>query len=437
MSKHLIGEAYKVKYDPNKVLPLIETDEPIFLTALLQAKNKRNANQRVYPESVLVRENNKYQDLIIQGNALGELDHPCFDENVDILTVDGWKAISEISDKEIVMTFNVEKNKYEYQQITDKIVEDYKGEMVRLNHKSLNMLVTPNHRFVMKGRSDSIHRDEYDMIQAKDLNNNRKKRFIKSEDNWDGDDYEFFEIGDTKIPTEIFVAFMGIYLSEGHTHGGNDNVKRCEVSISQIKEHNRIKIERLLDKMPYKFGCYETSFGTSNKDLYNYLSKFGKASEKYIPIEIKSLSPKYLKIFMEWMIMGDGTVIETDYGQIKRYFSTSKRLIDDVQEILFKMGIASSIIVQKQKDRFIEGRLIKEENSQDVYRLTLHSTNYIHNDKRHLKISEEDYDGKIYCVEVPNDTIVVRDRQNCNILISGNSRNIVEYKTASHRITKT
>lgn len=76
MGKHLIGETYKVNYDPDKVARLIENDDPIFLTAKLQAKNQKNANQRVYPESILVREDKKYQDLIVQGNALGELDHP-------------------------------------------------------------------------------------------------------------------------------------------------------------------------------------------------------------------------------------------------------------------------------------------------------------------------------------------------------------------------
>lgn len=74
--RKLIGESYKIKYDINKLIPLIEADESIILTALLQAKNRVNANRRIYPESVLVREDRKYQELISQGNALGELDHP-------------------------------------------------------------------------------------------------------------------------------------------------------------------------------------------------------------------------------------------------------------------------------------------------------------------------------------------------------------------------
>ena len=326
--------------------------------------------------------------------------------------------------------------KYEYQHITEKIVEHHVGNMIRLKHKTLNMLVTPNHKFVLKGRSDSTQKDKYELIEARELQNNRKKRLIRTESNWDGFHKEVWTLGDISIPMSDFVAFMGIFLSEGHTSNYTDN-GHYTFGISQKKSNNVIKIKELLDRLPFNFSYSGNMFTANNKKMWTYLKQFGQAYDKFIPADLKLLNPNYLQILFDWLMIGDGTRINTVKNNVNRYYSTSKKLIDDVQEILFKLGFASSIVIQKQKDRFIEGRLIKEENSNDIYRLTVYKTNYLHNDKRNLSITEEEYDGKIYCVTVPNHTIVVRDNQNKSIIISGNSeRDIIEYKTASHKINK-
>jgi len=77
--KHVLkDEAFvaKVNYTNAELLRKIELDEPIFLTVLLQAYDKKNANGRIYPKDVLTREVQKYQKLIKQNTAIGELDHP-------------------------------------------------------------------------------------------------------------------------------------------------------------------------------------------------------------------------------------------------------------------------------------------------------------------------------------------------------------------------
>ena len=56
----------KVKYDENKTL----------VSGVLQRAKSENQNGRVYPRKILEREAVKYQQLINEHRALGELDHP-------------------------------------------------------------------------------------------------------------------------------------------------------------------------------------------------------------------------------------------------------------------------------------------------------------------------------------------------------------------------
>jgi hypothetical protein len=50
--------------------------QDIVLYAVLQKYDTPNKNGRIYPETILKRENEKYQNLIKKGGALNELNHP-------------------------------------------------------------------------------------------------------------------------------------------------------------------------------------------------------------------------------------------------------------------------------------------------------------------------------------------------------------------------
>lgn len=48
----------------------------VFMTCILQKYDTENRNGRFYPKAVLEREDKKYQELISEGRALGQCDHP-------------------------------------------------------------------------------------------------------------------------------------------------------------------------------------------------------------------------------------------------------------------------------------------------------------------------------------------------------------------------
>mgnify|MGYP000004471923 FL=1 len=48
----------------------------IYMNAILQKYNTPNRNGRIYPETILRRENERYQEVIKRGGAISELNHP-------------------------------------------------------------------------------------------------------------------------------------------------------------------------------------------------------------------------------------------------------------------------------------------------------------------------------------------------------------------------
>lgn len=73
-------DAGHVSYEDNKKIISeikdMDFSQDIILYAVLQKYNTPNKNGRIYPESILKRENEKYQQLIKKGGALNELNHP-------------------------------------------------------------------------------------------------------------------------------------------------------------------------------------------------------------------------------------------------------------------------------------------------------------------------------------------------------------------------
>lgn len=81
------GKGILIEYDAGHISPkenqriiseMKDTDfsQDIILYAVLQKYDTPNKNGRIYPEVILKRENEKYQNLIKKGGSLNELNHP-------------------------------------------------------------------------------------------------------------------------------------------------------------------------------------------------------------------------------------------------------------------------------------------------------------------------------------------------------------------------
>jgi hypothetical protein len=83
MAKQLLQEYFELCPDGNCVLDVLTENEArklqdgaVYLVGVCQRAGVKNGNGRVYPQKVLQREIENYQNTIRERRSLGELDHP-------------------------------------------------------------------------------------------------------------------------------------------------------------------------------------------------------------------------------------------------------------------------------------------------------------------------------------------------------------------------
>lgn len=429
---------------------VVEQDK-IILKGILQRANALNGNGRVYERKILERECNRYNQFIQERRSLGELDH-CIKEGAKILTVDGWKDFRDINENEKIITLNTNTNTLENQQIIRKIVKEFNGELLQFTHRNIQTSVTPEHRFYL---IDRYGKSEF--VTAQEIFENRTKfskhRIPRVAENVYYDDRELFILPaitnlstkcsnflkekysqSLEIPMDIWSSFLGLFLAEGCSAKIDPNY--C-VWIYQKLGKKCDQIESLLNKMPFKWkkrivsNGTQAIFSTVDMRLNAYLRPLGRSWEKYIPQDMKNLAPVYLQNIIEWFMLGDGRIRKSLKWKSKEIFSTSLKLIEDFAEILLKSGSCGNIHTEKRIGNKTKIRNRDVTAKHDIHFLHLSTTNSIYLDRRFVKIEPEKYTGKVYCVQVPNQTFFCLD--NGKIYLSGNCNSTeVNLKNASH-----
>lgn len=96
-------------FEYEDVKPSRSSDGILRMKGIIQAAGKPNANNRIYPREILEREDRRYQELIRDRRACGELDHPDSPvvqlENVShLITATNWEGQNLVGEIEVLDT---------------------------------------------------------------------------------------------------------------------------------------------------------------------------------------------------------------------------------------------------------------------------------------------------------------------------------------------
>jgi len=367
----------------------------------------------------------------------------CFPQTNDIqvLTPEGWKTYEEINDDDLVGTFNKESGILEFQQFTQRHEYEYDsslyGPLYSFGDKLMDIPVTPNHRMlVRKGRWT----DRYDTVMSQDVKRHHK---IPCRVGWNG-----------KLPPSLpyrscsalsnmslhdFLRFAGYYVSEGHVQ------KWFKSRVSTEKVPQSIGISQNVDQPAYEkikslmYGISDRAYihkderrevathtvKISDVRLADYMvQEFGAgSSEKLVPRWILDLPKAELRIFLNAAMEGDGQTREMKTGRRFRYSTVSKHLADDIFEIVLKLGYTPYVTVES----------VKSLHRSDIYRVSWSNLNRT-KERQVQDISRRDYKGKVWCLTVPNEYLVVRFSGRCFIV--GNSGKILQVTSEMEYVGK-
>ena len=369
----------------------------LFLTPLNQAAFLKKIENGDYPDGEVV---------VTQGSIWEN----CFANDNEVLTENGWKLLSDTVAGDSVLTYNMEKNISEYQEVISTTHQFYSGTMIDVG---LGILTTPDHRMLVNKKS----RIPFDLL-VKSAEELKKADIMLGYVQNVTYDAEYYNPFPDKISCENWCEFIGWYVSEGSCCGTVSGVvKNNGVYISQKNEEKLEILSQLLHRTKWEWHLYGGKNGMHefrcyDKDLHDHLFPLGNCYSMHIPRYVF----KYPK---EWLLKLWNTLLITDGDGKNRYITTSKHLADNIQEILIKLSFRSSLRTWHTSLRpcNIVG---KEYKTVDQYCVSNITKNFYTRSAQKVPYKRVNYSGIVSCVTVPNGTIMVRNNKEKYPLLTGN-----------------
>ena len=369
----------------------------------------------------------------------------CYDSETEILTRRGFVRFRDLTTGDVVATRNPQTKHFEWQRPTHIIDQPYSGPMYHLHSRSLDLLVTPQHRVLLdsmpaganggkKHTGRGVKAGEV-FVTAEDLARGghnpmnkipmtsewvgvevAEKRFamaprVAKEVRWVNQFTSGISLktGRAEKPLTIsgddYCALLGAYLAEGNLRsaGGIEINQRSE---SKGYGPYGALVARILGGPAQHNG---KAFVLPRRGMTAHFESFGLAHEKFIPDEIKEAPQRQLRMFWDHFVLGDGC-FETRPNRSgrgragepgTRITTVSRRLADGLVEVAQKLGWHASVTHRRSAgQQIIVGNLC---NVRDSYVINVRYSKAIG-----FKMAKTEYNGSIHCVTVPNGVVYVR-----------------------------
>ncbi len=358
-------------------------------------------------------------------SALHEaMEQQCYDDVTEVLTEGGWKLFRDVTTGDRIATLSPA-GRLEYASPSGFAASEYDGELYYVRSRQVDLAVTPNHRMYVNLNRRADEWEGFRFIRMDEIPIHKRMRFKKNAV-WAGERQETYEIppavkfanqnSEGKLTDPITVRmddwleFLGYFLSEGSVQRHYQTGVPYRVIISQKISESAEKIRQCLERLPFRFTHDGKNFAINAKQLAEHLAPLGKCHEKYVPEYAKRLPPEQIGILLDALMLGDGYVNKTTGVSI--YTTSSKRLADDVTELLLKKGWSGNIHLMREAGAVAPNpRGGTSTATHDIFQVTFirdgqSEPNVNSNGQRHIETRP--YKGTIYCLEVPNHTLYVR-----------------------------
>ena len=344
----------------------------------------------------------------------------CYDKETEVYTNSGWKLFKDLNENELVFTIDPKNLESEWQKPINYISYKYHGNMISFKNSRFDLLVTPNHNILVQNSDYSVKDKTWKLKEASKVGRKSKHRMFAGL-NWTGVNKEYEILAEEKVDIETYLKFMAYWLSDGSC-----TLDKNSYSI-KIAQYNNDWMYEELKKFPFKIYKCKESLMIHNKELGKELSKFGKCTTKFIPDNIKELSPELIRIFLLAYSKADGSVRKGKvwkgykFNDSIQFFTSSDKLASDLGELILKAGGRPSYYLNKCAGKEIEFRNGVYTINKDVWIINWNTQ--LHNYLYNMEIKDVEYNDYVYCVEVPKyHTLLVR--RNGKICWSGNCRTV-------------
>lgn len=328
----------------------------------------------------------------------------CFDKETEILTIDGWKNVSDVKMGELCLSREPNTGFLEYVDVVRFISYHYKGKMYKYNGKNVDLCVTPNHRLftnnIHVSSNKNVANDEFH--EASEIFNTiSNNRFVSAGGKWVGDNLDTIEICSRVFDKGDFAYLLGLFLTDGSVN--NQGI----ITLYQQKPNIIKKIEYVLKRLGIEHSVYNVKRSNNAKCYYicrkylPFFKQFYIKENRRIPKEFKNWDVPYLERLLEGLLDGDSD------NERRKIINSAKGLLDDVQEICYKVGLSANIRKKNPHKSFLKSENRWINAKKPLYILSI-------NHKPYLSIIKDnqnmvDYDDMVNCVTLSKwHTVLVR-----------------------------
>jgi hypothetical protein len=334
--------------------------------------------------------------------CIGTGNHECVDPETEVATSNGWKNIADVTVDDSVMSLHPHTQQVQFCRPIKTHRCYYNGDMVHAKHRSIDMMLTPNHRVAYLKQNSK----ELTFVEAKHLIRSKGQALlIPTNGEMERDEYPLTDnqirlaawfitdgsVGSRSIyqskPKMIehirsLLSEMGITYSET-IRSSKRNTHICGVKL--LKEPLPSHVFRILQPSAAVFDA------------------LGVTTKKHLPSWAFHLSKRQFDLLLREIILGDGTRRHDCETSMMVY--GTRELLESLQLACVMNGYRASITQRYRRGNPAYVILNVVERAS----LTLSS--------RHAQLVP--YSGFVYCLTMPSGNFFAR--RNGRVFVTGNS----------------
>ena len=332
---------------------------------------------------------------------LGFAARECFDSETEVLTSKGWKLFKDIGLESKLAQLDTNTKELSFSKPLGYIKKPYEGKMHHYKNKATDICVTPNHRLYLIDSST------------------RKVQLTESSKSKWGGSYLYpttgLVVGDSSLSPldKLLIAIHSEGVLRRLTPSFKADNSRCNAMTVDIPIENPENITRLKKilkelNIDCQVGITEdryTVFTFSLTDIIEEAVLDSVKSFGYVDIqEYNSLkATAFIDELLQWSGCTDNVVT---------YYTTNKEAVDKLQALSTLSNYGCTLDIHRDATTF---------KAEVGYRLTFSGEK----ERVYPYRDEVDYNGYVYCAEMPKGTLVTR--RNGKISIQGNCIHIASY----------
>lgn len=346
------------------------------------------------------------------------LNFPCLLPSSQALSkTKGWVNYEDLKVGDEILAFNRDIGESEWQKVERVNVFDYDGDMIRLKTKHLDVLSTPDHRWVVTKPNKISKLDNTKVLTSEELYNSDKPYAIPIRAPHNNQVKARY--------SDAYVAFLGWYLTDGHLKNGNI-VRICQSNTAN--PHKVDIIDSIMEELDVEFSRREKNQVIWEIRDPGFVYKLNRlVPERKLNMRLLTrLTNPQLSILLENMRLGDGWSVwatgDKTQGELLQALVVLCNNTSSMYELFHEGDL--SYFKDKKPSKYGQEFVRATKTSYGVkfsnFRKSVNTKNTYNSENN---LTKEKYVGKVWCPTVKSGaffTRVIGEDKRYRTLITGN-----------------